>query len=90
MSHRFEVIEDDCIGCGLCAERAPENFAIPSGSRIARVSKQPETFEEEQACLEATDYCPMGGLHADPALVPGGDSTPADITAPTASGTLES
>ena len=65
MPRHFEVIEDDCTGCGLCSERAPENFAIASGSRTARVSKQPENSAEEQACLEASDYCPMGGLHAD-------------------------
>jgi ferredoxin len=66
MPRRFEVIDDDCTGCGLCSERAPENFVIPAGSRTARVSRQPETSAEEQACLEASDYCPMGGLHAHP------------------------
>jgi ferredoxin len=65
MPHRFEVVEDDCIGCGLCSERAPENFEIPSGTTIALVRKQPENSAEEQACIEACDYCPMGGLQAE-------------------------
>ncbi len=91
---RFEVIEEDCIGCGLCSDRAPDNLEIPAGSSTAQVFKQPETSAEEQACLEACDYCPMGGLHAgaadspladssaggaQPTLIPAGDSTPVCI-----------
>ena len=71
MPHRFEVVEEDCIGCGLCSERAPENLEIPAGTSTARVFKQPETSEEEEACLEASDYCPMGGLHAGAAAAGG-------------------
>ncbi len=95
MPRRFEVVEEDCIGCGLCSERAPENLEIPAGAYTARVFKQPETSAEEEACLEASDYCPMGGLHADaadsppadssaggaePTPIPAGDSTPVGIT----------
>lgn len=94
MPHRFEVVEDDCTGCGLCSERAPENLEIPAGFSIAEVFKQPETSAEEQACLEASEYCPAGALlahakdlsPADPAqsggqaaFVPAGESTPAGI-----------
>ena len=90
---RIEVVEDDCIGCGLCSERAPENFEIPVGTSLAQVSKQPETPTEEEACLEASDYSPMGGILTDaadpatadgasgstePSLNPAGDSTPVD------------
>ena len=85
MSHRFEVVEEDCIGCGLCFERAPDNFEMRTGTSIAQVFKQPETSVEEEACLEACDYCPMGGLHAlpadsPPAPTPAGNSTPAAVT----------
>ncbi len=62
MQRRFEVLEEDCIGCGLCVERAAETMAIPGSSSTARVIKQPQNREEEDACLEASDYCPMGGL----------------------------
>ncbi len=84
MQHRVEVVPDDCIGCGLCSERAPENFEIPTGTSIAQVFKQPETSPEEEACLEACDYCPMGGVVADsaasgPTIPPAGGSTPADL-----------
>jgi len=95
MPDRFEVIEEDCIGCGLCSERAPENLEIPAGESIAQVFKQPETPAEEEACVEASDYCPIGGLQASAAdspptdssqgdaqgtLTPAGDSTPVGIT----------
>ena len=76
MPQRFEVIEEDCIGCGLCSERAPENLEIPDGERLAQVFKQPETPLEEEACLEASDYCPVGGLHANAV-----DSAPNDSSA---------
>ena len=56
------MVDEDCVGCGLCSERAPENMEIPDGTDIAQVFKQPETLMEEQACFEALDYCPMGGL----------------------------
>ncbi len=94
MPHRFEVVEEDCIGCGLCSERAPENLEIPAGASTAQVVKQPETSAEERACLEASAYCPVGGLlagaansppadssagGAHPTLIPAGDSTPVGI-----------
>lgn len=61
---RFEVAEEKCIGCGLCEERAPENIQILPGEVTARVVKQPMDDGEMQACQQAMDYCPMGGLHA--------------------------
>jgi len=62
MRDRYEVEEDDCIGCGLCEERAPENIQIPAGERIAQVVKQPLNDAEQEACKEAAEYCPLGGL----------------------------
>lgn len=95
MPLRFEVIVEECIRCGLCAERAPDNMEIPADSGAAEVFKQPENAEEEEACLEASDYCPMGGLHANdadsspaeesvggarPTSIPAGDPSPAGVT----------
>jgi ferredoxin len=59
---RFEVVEDDCVACGLCEERAPANLRIPPGQRAATVVKQPEDDAETRACRDAADYCPMGAL----------------------------
>ena len=75
LSDRFEVIDEDCIGCGLCSERAPETLEIPTGTSGARVFKQPETAEEEQACLEASDFCPLGGLHVPAVEAPAAPSS---------------
>jgi ferredoxin len=61
---RFEVVEDDCVACGLCVERAPANLRIPAGRSAAAVVKQPVGDAETQACHAAADYCPMGALHA--------------------------
>ncbi|MBK6287606.1 MAG: ferredoxin [Gammaproteobacteria bacterium] len=82
MLHHFEVVDEDCIGCGLCLERAPGNIEIPDGSDTARVFKQPETPAEMEACLEASDYCPLGGLRpGTPDLSPA-DSSAGDTRAP--------
>ncbi len=62
MLARFEVQEDDCIGCGLCPERAPENMEMVDGQSVARVVAQPASPDEELACLEAAEYCPIGAL----------------------------
>jgi ferredoxin len=83
MPDRFEVVEEDCIGCGLCSERAPENLEIPDGTSIALVFKQPASSAEEEACLEASDYCPMGGLHAGAVASPPPAESSADGAQPT-------
>jgi ferredoxin len=67
MPYHFEVVEAVCGGCGLCVERASENIAMSNGSGFAQVVKQPENGEQEDACLEASDYCPSGGLLASDA-----------------------
>ncbi len=65
---RFSVDDVLCIGCRLCEERAPENMEMARGSSAAVVRKQPESDEEEEACREAAEYCPTGGLiPAEPA-----------------------
>ncbi len=62
MPARFEVDDADCTGCGLCLERAPENLEMVSDDGVARVFAQPANDDEEQACFEAAEYCPLGGL----------------------------
>ncbi len=64
MQTRFEVLEDDCSSCGLCQERAPENVEIVAESGLARVFSQPTNEDEEEACLEAAEFCPLGALCA--------------------------
>lgn len=82
MPPRFEVVEEDCIGCGLCLERAPDNIEIPDGSDTAQVFRQPETPAEEQACREASEYCPLGGLRPSTTELPPADSSACDTRTP--------
>ena len=63
----LEVDEDFCTACGLCRERAPDNLEIDEEEGIAEVIKQPTGGVENENCTEAVDYCPTGGLTADPA-----------------------
>jgi len=62
---RIEVDQDDCIGCGLCEERAPENLEIEREEGAAQVVAQPATEEQVTACREAADYCPIGALSVE-------------------------
>ncbi len=59
---KFSIDDELCIGCRLCEERAPENMEVPPGTSAAQVVKQPESEQEEEACLEAAEYCPTGGI----------------------------
>ncbi len=63
---RFGVDDELCIGCGLCHERAPENFEVPEGEFSSRVTRQPVDTAEEEECLEAEEYCPTGGIAHEP------------------------
>lgn len=62
MIRRFTVDEESCTGCGLCHERAPENFEVPDGELVAHLKRQPEVESEEEACVEASDYCPSDSI----------------------------
>ncbi len=61
---QYAVDDDDCIACGLCHERAPENIEMDEEAMTAHVVRQPTNDEEEDACHEAADYCPTGGLNS--------------------------
>ncbi|MCX8037002.1 MAG: ferredoxin [Candidatus Sumerlaeia bacterium] len=50
-------VDEECILCGDCENRAPENFAM--GETYAYVKKQPATPDEEEKCQEAMDSCPV-------------------------------
>jgi len=56
-------VDEECILCNDCLERAPENFA--TGDNYAYVKKQPETSEEEEQCQDAMDNCPVNAIGND-------------------------
>ena len=66
MPARYDVDQRLCVGCGLCHERAPENLDVLPGDFAATVVKQPVDDVESEACMEAADYCPTGGLRKLP------------------------
>lgn len=65
-TNHYAIEDESCIACGLCHERAPRNIEMDEREMVARVVRQPAEPEEEEACREAADYCPTGGLAAVP------------------------
>lgn len=49
---------DECDGCGICEEYAPDNFARSWDGDYYAVVQQPETKEELRAMRQAMDACP--------------------------------
>jgi len=56
-------VDEECILCNDCVERARENFA--SGDQYAYVKKQPTNSAEEDQCQEAKDSCPVSAIGDD-------------------------
>jgi ferredoxin len=58
-----------CIGCALCSEIAPENFAenLEEDLFIGNnyVCRQPDSEEAESLCKEAMDHCPASAIRDD-------------------------
>lgn len=51
-----------CIGCTLCPEIAPANFASNLEAGYEYVCKQPVDNAEEQLCREAMEICPVDAI----------------------------
>lgn len=58
-------VDDSCIGCGMCAETAPDNFRMNDDGDLAIVFKQPENGDERKACDEAKGACPAYAIGDD-------------------------
>ena len=58
------VVNDGCIGCGLCASTCPEVFSMgDDGFAVATLEEVPE--EVLGSAEEAKDGCPVGVIEAD-------------------------
>ena len=55
-------VDQQCIDCDLCRETAPNNFARWEDGGYSYVKKQPEGPEEEAACKEAMEGCPVEAI----------------------------
>lgn len=58
-------VDRQCILCSLCSELAPNNFKEADSGDHDFVYKQPETEEEEAACKEAMEQCPVEAIGND-------------------------
>jgi len=58
-------VDSNCIDCDLCRQTAPENFERNEDEGFSYVKKQPESEEEEQACLDAMEECPTEAIGDD-------------------------
>lgn len=55
-------VDQSCIACDACCLSAPDNFGMHEEDGHAFVKKQPTTAEEEAACKEAMDGCPVEAI----------------------------
>ena len=55
-------VDSQCIDCDLCRETAPNNFTRWEDGGYSYVKKQPESPDEEAACKEAMEGCPVEAI----------------------------
>ena len=58
-------VDQQCIDCDLCRERAPEMFFRNDEEAHSYVGRQPVTPEEVEICEEALDSCPVDAIGND-------------------------
>ncbi len=54
------VDQELCIGCGLCAQVAPEVYEMKDDKAVAIVSEIPEDMEED--AQNGADQCPVTAI----------------------------
>ena len=58
---KAQVDEALCVGCGLCIQLCPEVFAR-SPEKTAYVTVTAVGIDDELACREAADACPVDAV----------------------------
>lgn len=58
-------VDDQCIACDFCAAEAPRFFSMNDTEGHAYVSKQPNSEDEIQECLDALEGCPVEAIGND-------------------------
>ncbi len=58
-------VDSNCIDCDLCRQTAPDNFDRNEDEGFSFVIKQPENEDEEQACRDALEECPVEAIGDD-------------------------
>lgn len=59
MALKITVDEDECIGCGECAETAPNTYEV-NDDNIAEVKDA--AGDEEETIIEAAKACPVEAI----------------------------
>jgi ferredoxin len=58
-------VDTQCIDCDVCRVTAPANFRREEDKGFSYVFKQADNAEEEAACQEAMDSCPVEAIGND-------------------------
>jgi ferredoxin len=58
-------VDESCINCDLCRQRAPDTFACDDEASLSYVSRQPQTPAELAAAWEAVEECPTNSIGSD-------------------------
>ncbi|RZA07544.1 MAG: ferredoxin [Proteobacteria bacterium] len=58
-------VDEQCIACDACVNEAPSNFTMNDSEGHSKVSKQPSSPEEEEACKAAMAACPVEAIGND-------------------------
>lgn len=54
-------VNENCIGCGLCASICPEVFEM-TDEGVAKASDMEVDTIQEASAMEAMDSCPVGAI----------------------------
>jgi len=57
------VDQDTCVGCGLCSDSCPSVFEM--NDDVAKVIVDEVPKEDEDACREAAESCPVEAIKLD-------------------------
>jgi ferredoxin len=58
-------VDTQCIDCDVCRVTAPANFRREEDKGYSFVCQQPGSPEQEAACQEAMDSCPVEAIGND-------------------------
>ena len=58
-------VDNECIGCGMCHEIAPDHFVVNDADGVAYVVAQPADDDAKAQCVEAMNSCPVEAIGDD-------------------------